>query len=167
MWCFVPVTLRGTIPANHFSTLKWLHSIIPTVSTWDDTSRGTPLLVGTPRGFRDILPTEALARERITDTVRACFSEQGYLPIETPLLEDRGSLEGGGRLADSPFQLFDTDRSLLVPAALMGAVIVLGCDLVARNLLPTSLPVGVVTGLMGAPYLIGQLIRINRQGASA
>lgn len=60
-----------------------------------------------------------------------------------------------------------TDRSLLVPAALMGAVIVLGCDLVARNLLPTSLPVGVVTGLMGAPYLIGQLIRINRQGASA
>lgn len=58
-------------------------------------------------------------------------------------------------------------RSLLVPAALMGAVIVLGCDLVARNLLPTTMPVGVVTGLMGAPYLIGQLIRINRQGASA
>ncbi len=72
------------------------------------------MLVGTPRGFRDILPTEALARERITDTVRACFGERGYLPIETPLLEDRGSLEGGGRLADSPFQLFDTDRSLLV-----------------------------------------------------
>ena len=60
-----------------------------------------------------------------------------------------------------------TDRSLLVPAALMGAVIVLGCDLVAQCLLSTALPVGVVTGLMGAPYLIGQLIRINRQGASA
>ncbi|WP_167150195.1 iron ABC transporter permease [Actinomyces sp. ZJ308] len=60
-----------------------------------------------------------------------------------------------------------TDRSLLVPAALMGAVIVLGCDLVAQLLLPNALTVGVVTGLMGAPYLIGQLIRINRQGASA
>ncbi len=72
------------------------------------------MLAGTPRGFRDILPSEALARERITDTVRACFSEHGYLPIETPLLEYRSALEGGGRLQDSPFQLFDTDRSLLV-----------------------------------------------------
>lgn len=60
-----------------------------------------------------------------------------------------------------------TDRSLLVPAALMGAVIVLGCDLVAQCFLSAALPVGVVTGLMGAPYLISQLIRINRQGASA
>lgn len=60
-----------------------------------------------------------------------------------------------------------TDHSLLVPAALMGAVIVLGCDLVAQCFLSAALPVGVVTGLMGAPYLISQLIRINRQGASA
>ena len=60
-----------------------------------------------------------------------------------------------------------TDRTLLVPAALTGAVIVLGCDLVAQHLLPTRLPVGVVTGIVGAPYLILQLLRINRQGASA
>ena len=60
-----------------------------------------------------------------------------------------------------------TDRTLLVPAALTGAVIVLGCDLVAQHLLPTRLPVGVVTGIMGAPYLILQLLRINRRGASA
>ena len=60
-----------------------------------------------------------------------------------------------------------TDRTLLVPAALTGAVIVLGCDLLAQHVFPTVLPVGVVTGLMGAPYLIGQLTRINRQGASA
>ena len=34
--------------------------------------------------------------------------------METPLLEDRAALERGGRLKDSPFQLFDTDGTLLV-----------------------------------------------------
>ena len=69
---------------------------------------------GTPSGFRDILPTEAVARERISDKVRACFSSHGYLPVETPLLEDKAVLERGGRVPESPFQLFDVDGSLLV-----------------------------------------------------
>lgn len=69
---------------------------------------------GTPSGFRDILPTEAVARERISDKVRACFSAHGYQPVETPLLEDKGALERGGRVPESPFQLFDADGSLLV-----------------------------------------------------
>lgn len=68
----------------------------------------------TPRGFRDILPQEALARERITETVRACFSSHGYLPVETPLLEDRSVIETAGRIQDSPFQLFDKDDRLLM-----------------------------------------------------
>lgn len=68
----------------------------------------------TPRGFRDILPTEALARERIKGTVRECFSRHGYLPVETPLIEDRNLLSLGGKLQDSPFQLFDGDGSLLM-----------------------------------------------------
>ena len=72
------------------------------------------MIAGTARGFRDILPQEALARERITNEVRECFSAHGYLPVETPLLEDRAVLERGGRLKDSPFQLFDTDGTLLV-----------------------------------------------------
>ena len=68
----------------------------------------------TPRGFRDILPHEALARERITETVRACFSSHGYLPVETPILEDRSVIETAGRIQDSPFQLFDKDDRLLM-----------------------------------------------------
>lgn len=68
----------------------------------------------TPRGFRDILPHEALARERITETVRACFSSHGYLPVETPILEDRSVIETAGRIRDSPFQLFDKDDRLLM-----------------------------------------------------
>lgn len=68
----------------------------------------------TPRGFRDILPQEALARERVSQTVTACFSEAGYLPIETPLLEDRAALERAGRVGHAPFQLIDADDSLLM-----------------------------------------------------
>ena len=76
--------------------------------------KGAHVIAGTPRGFRDILPREALARERISDVVRGCFSEHGYLPVETPLLEMRSALERGGRIKDSAFQLFDTDQTLLM-----------------------------------------------------
>lgn len=72
------------------------------------------MIAGTARGFRDILPKEALARERICATVRDCFADHGYLPVETPLLEDRSSLERGGRIKNTPFQLFDADGNLLM-----------------------------------------------------
>ena len=72
------------------------------------------MIAGTARGFRDILPKEALARERISATVRDCFAEHGYLPVETPLLEDRAALERGGRIKNTPFQLFDADGNLLM-----------------------------------------------------
>lgn len=72
------------------------------------------MIAKTPRGFRDILPREALARERISDVVRECFSAHGYLPVETPLLEVRSVLERGGRIKDSAFQLFDDDQTLLM-----------------------------------------------------
>ena len=68
----------------------------------------------TPWGFRDILPEEALAREEIAQTVTRCFRVHGYLPVETPLLEDKGSLDRGGRITDTPFKLFDDDGRLLV-----------------------------------------------------
>ncbi|CAI9418779.1 FecCD family ABC transporter permease [Nocardioides sp. T2.26MG-1] len=44
----------------------------------------------------------------------------------------------------------------LVEAALVGVVLVVGADLVAQHLLPAdlSVPVGVVTGAVGGPYLI-------------
>lgn len=53
----------------------------------------------------------------------------------------------------------------LVPAALIGALLVLLSDLVARRVFaPTELPVGVVTGIVGAPYLLWLLARANRIG---
>ena len=97
------------------------------------------MIARTPRGFRDILPREALARERICDVVRECFSAHGYLPVETPLLEDRSALERGGRIKDSAFQLFDTDQTLLMlrpdltlPVARLVAGRVASGDLPAR-----------------------------------
>ena len=71
-------------------------------------------MTATPWGFRDILPEEAQTREEIALTVKGCFREHHYLPVETPLLEDKGSLEEGGRIADTPFKLFDDDGRLLV-----------------------------------------------------
>jgi iron complex transport system permease protein len=54
----------------------------------------------------------------------------------------------------------------LVPAAVVGAALVVYSDLVARRLLaPIELPVGVVTAIVGAPYLLWLLVRANRVGA--
>ena len=71
-------------------------------------------MTATPWGFRDILPEEAQTREEIAQTVKGCFKGHHYLPVETPILEDKAGLEEGGRLADTPFKLFDDDGRLLV-----------------------------------------------------
>lgn len=56
--------------------------------------------------------------------------------------------------------------SLLVPAALVGALLVLVADLVGQFALGTRFPVGVVTGVLGAPYLVYLIVRTNRAGGS-
>ena len=62
------------------------------------------------------------------------------------------------RLARSPVAL--------LPSALVGAVLVLAADVLARTALPsTAMPVGVVTGIIGAPYLLWLLARSNRIGS--
>lgn len=54
--------------------------------------------------------------------------------------------------------------SVLVPAALVGALLVLGGDLVGQYAFENRYPVGVVTGALGAPYLVLLLIRSTRSG---
>ncbi|GAA2399488.1 iron ABC transporter permease [Catellatospora methionotrophica] len=53
----------------------------------------------------------------------------------------------------------------IVAASLVGAMLLLIADLVAVHLLPTPLPTGVVTGAVGAPYLLWLLATTNRRGA--
>ncbi|MFK4811852.1 FecCD family ABC transporter permease [Devosia sp. ZW T5_3] len=57
--------------------------------------------------------------------------------------------------------------SLLIPAALVGGMLVLAGDYAGQFLLPTRYPVGVVTGALGAPYLIYLIVRANRAGSGA
>lgn len=54
----------------------------------------------------------------------------------------------------------------MVPAALVGAVVVTWADIAARRLFaPSELPVGVFTAIIGAPFLLWLLARANRIGA--
>ncbi|MEJ7634870.1 iron chelate uptake ABC transporter family permease subunit [Aeromicrobium sp.] len=52
----------------------------------------------------------------------------------------------------------------IVAAGLVGAIIVLAADLVAHHVVPVDLPTGVITGIIGAPYLIWLLATVNREG---
>jgi iron complex transport system permease protein len=55
---------------------------------------------------------------------------------------------------------------LLLTAGLVGALLVVGGDLIGQFALGTRYPVGVITGVVGAPFLIYLLVRSNRSGAS-
>lgn len=77
----------------------------------------------TPRGFRDVLPTEAAWRASIRNAVCGQFALWGYLPIETPAVELADVL-GMARSLDNtaaqfttateaPFRFFDSDSNLV------------------------------------------------------
>ncbi|MFJ6575294.1 FecCD family ABC transporter permease [Streptomyces sp. NPDC091368] len=59
------------------------------------------------------------------------------------------------RLTKSPTPPF-------VASGMVGAVLLIGSDLVARTALPMTLPVGVVTAAFGGPFLVYLLVRANR-----
>ncbi len=64
-------------------------------------------------------------------------------------------------------RMVGTGGLALVPAALTGALVVTLSDLVAQHLLPGDIqaPVGVVTGAIGAPYLLWLLAVSDRRAA--
>ncbi|WP_159945212.1 MULTISPECIES: iron chelate uptake ABC transporter family permease subunit [unclassified Nocardiopsis] len=60
-------------------------------------------------------------------------------------------------------RLARTPRPPVLLSALVGAALTSGADLLARNLAGVQLPVGIVTGCLGALYLIHLLVRGNRK----
>jgi iron complex transport system permease protein len=52
----------------------------------------------------------------------------------------------------------------VVTSGLVGAVLLLLCDFLALHVIPNKMPVGIVTGLVGAPYLLFLLAVSNRIG---
>ncbi|PFG36947.1 iron complex transport system permease protein [Flavimobilis soli] len=63
-------------------------------------------------------------------------------------------------------RLVGPNGSLLLPAALTGSLLVLLADLVGQHGVGTRFPVGVVTGVLGAPFLVYLIIRSHRAGGS-
>jgi len=54
--------------------------------------------------------------------------------------------------------------SNIIPAGLVGVNLVLASDLIGQFAFEYRFPVGIITGLLGAPYLIFLLIQMNRKG---
>lgn len=61
-------------------------------------------------------------------------------------------------------RVIGTGYSALIPSGLIGAILVLAADLVGQFAFEVRYPVGVITGIIGAPYLIFLLIKMNRKG---
>lgn len=63
-------------------------------------------------------------------------------------------------------RLVNSPGACIVPAAFVGALVTVVADLAARRVIaPTELPVGIMTAVIGAPYLIWLLMRRARTGA--
>ncbi|CAG9623478.1 FecCD family ABC transporter permease [Sutcliffiella rhizosphaerae] len=61
-------------------------------------------------------------------------------------------------------RLVGVSASNILPAGLVGANLVLFADLIGQFAFEYRYPVGVITGILGAPYLIYLLIRMSRKG---
>jgi iron complex transport system permease protein len=60
-------------------------------------------------------------------------------------------------------RLARTPQPPLLVSAVYGALLTVTADLIARTTLGVEIPVGIVTAILGAPYLIHQLSRNNRK----
>lgn len=64
------------------------------------------------------------------------------------------------------FRLVGPGPRRIMAAGLVGAILVLGADLAGQFAFSTKYPVGVITGILGAPYLIIALISMNKAGTA-
>lgn len=64
-------------------------------------------------------------------------------------------------------RLIGGGSSPLLAAGLVGSLLVMTADLVGQFMFEGRYPVGVVTGVLGAPYLILLLVRMNRSGTAS
>jgi iron complex transport system permease protein len=111
----------------------------------DDAARGLGASVERCRGAL------LLAATGLAAVATASAGPVGFVALVSPQIARR--LVGARSLA-------------LIPSALCGALLMLSADLVARRVFaPTELPVGIVTAVLGAPYLLVLLARANRIGA--
>ncbi|QQO07761.1 FecCD family ABC transporter permease [Breznakiella homolactica] len=98
-----------------------------------------------PGGYRLLFITMA------TLSASLCVSQTGIIPWVGLMMPH------GARL------LFGADNSRVIPgSALLGALFMLGCDTLARTLTEAEIPIGIVTSIAGAPFLV-YLLRTKGQ----
>ncbi|QTH59289.1 iron chelate uptake ABC transporter family permease subunit [Corynebacterium hindlerae] len=59
-------------------------------------------------------------------------------------------------------RLFPRGANLVLPAGIVGALLILAADFAGQFLVGTRYPVGVITGSLGAPFLIYLLVKTSR-----
>ncbi|WP_193128125.1 FecCD family ABC transporter permease [Gulosibacter sediminis] len=160
----------NSVPA----ALRWLNGSLNNAS-WDDIPVLLIALVVCGGGVlalqRNLLPME-LGDEAATGLgVRVQRSRLTLMLLAVALTSFATAASGPISFVaflSGPIALRLTGRSNhspIVSAALVGAVLVLAGELIGQHALGVRLPVGVVTGLMGAPFFLYLLIRSNRKGA--
>lgn len=153
---------------------RWLTGSI-NGATWE---RVLPLaFVGLAFGTVLLLSDKALAVLRLGDQSAAALGvgvrRTRLLLMATAVVLLAFATAAGGPIAFVAFmagptalRLVGPGGSLVIPAGLVGALLVLLADLVGQFAFDTRYPVGVITGALGAPYLVLLLIRANRSGGS-
>ncbi len=131
-----------------------------------------------PRGARAAradaraLRAAARARRRRPGSCSACRSRaRGSRCCCSASRSQRSRPRSRARSASSPWPrrrspaaMVRSPHVTLVASALVGAVMVSASDLAGRVLPSVEVPVGVVTGIVGAPYLLWLLVRGHRNG---
>jgi iron complex transport system permease protein len=113
----------------------------------DDTASGLGVPVSRGR------PALILLAVAITAAATAFAGPVAFIAFVSAPIARR--LVGGGGLA-------------LLPSALVGAIIVIAADLVGQHLVAgLQVPAGIITGMIGAPYLLWLLATTNREGRGA
>jgi iron complex transport system permease protein len=112
----------------------------------DDAARGLGTRVELARGGL------LLAGAAVAGLATASGGPIGFVALLSPQIAQR--LTGRARSVG------------LLPAAACGSLLLVAADLAGRRLfLPTELPVGILTAILGAPYLLFLLVQANKSGS--
>lgn len=110
----------------------------------------------TLKGFRDVLPEEMIARNRLTREMQDVFERFGFSPLDSPILEHRETLFGTGG-EDVGKEIFELESPEKEPAALRYDLTVPFARLVAQYPDKLKLPF--------RRYHIGAVFRADKPGA--
>jgi len=131
----------GSLAAVTFVLLAVVIFVFLRARQWNLLAVGEDWVEARGVAVQPLIVSGFLAGSLLTATVTACVGPIGFVGLLVP-----HALRGR----------FGADHRVLIPVAFFGGAIFLTiCDTAARTLLsPTSIPVGVVTALLGGPFFL-------------